>query len=446
VSARVLLVDDDGNLRRVLAHHLQTAGYDVTAKADGREALAALQGVEVDLLLTDVRMPGMDGMALLRQVRRQAPDLPVLVMTAYGTIQDAVDAMKEGAFDYLTKPVERDTLLRAVQKGLQFGDLRRENRRLRASLAEQHPLDTILGTSIAMEGVRELVRKAGPTEATVLITGESGTGKELVAKALHALSQRAAGPFVALNCAALSAELLESELFGHVRGAFTGAVADHPGKFRQAQGGTLFLDEIGDMDPRLQAKILRALQERVVDPLGSTKPVPVNVRLLAASNRDLKDAAADGTFREDLYYRLAVLTVSLPPLRDREGDALLLMKHFCRLETGGELDLAPESVRVIEAYGWPGNVRELANLCQKLAILYPRQRITPEMLPSEINGSGVVRTGSGEPGAGLWDQERAAIIRALHEHGGNRSAAARALKVPRHILLYRLKKYGLEEE
>jgi DNA-binding NtrC family response regulator len=446
VSARVLLVDDDGNLRRVLAHHLQTAGYDVTAKADGRGALEALEGVEVDLLLTDVRMPGMDGMALLREVRRLAPDLPVLVMTAYGTIQDAVDAMKEGAFDYLTKPVERDTLLRAVQKGLQFGDLRRENRRLRASLAEQHPLDTILGASAVMEGVRGLVRKAGPTEATVLITGESGTGKELVARALHALSERAGGPFVALNCAALSAELLESELFGHARGAFTGAVADHPGKFRQAQGGTLFLDEIGDMDPRLQAKILRALQERVVDPVGSTKPVPVNVRLLAASNRDLKGAAAEGSFREDLYYRLAVLTVSLPPLREREGDALLLMKHFCRQETGGELNLAPESARLIESYGWPGNVRELANLCQKLAILYPRQRITPEMLPSEIAVGGSIPAGVVEPGGGLWDQERAAIVRALREHGGNRSAAARALKVPRHILLYRLKKYGLGEE
>jgi DNA-binding NtrC family response regulator len=446
VSARILLVDDDANLRRVLAHHLETAGYEVAVKASGREALAAVEDTEVDLLLTDVRMPGMDGKALLRETRRTAPDLPVLVMTAYGTIQDAVEAMKEGAFDYLTKPIERDALLRAVQKGLQFGDLRRENRRLRASLAEQHPLDTILGASAAMEGVRDLVRKAGPTEATVLITGESGTGKELVARALHALSQRAGGPFVALNCAALSAELLESELFGHAKGAFTGAVADHPGKFRQAQGGTLFLDEIGDMDPRLQAKILRALQERVVDPVGSTRPVPVDVRLLAASNRDLKGAAADVSFREDLYYRLAVLTISLPPLREREGDVLLLMKHFCRQETGGELNLAPESLRLVQAYRWPGNVRELANLCQKLAILYPRQRVTPDMLPLEITGSGTVRAGEAGVGGGLFEQERSVIMRALREHGGNRSAAARALKVPRHILLYRLKKYGLEEE
>ncbi len=445
MSARILLVDDDANLRRILAHHLESAGHDVVSKTDGREALAALGETEIDLLLTDVRMPGMDGMALLREVRRAAPDLPVLVMTAYGTIQDAVNAMKEGAFDYLTKPVDRDTLLRAVQKALQFGDLRRENRRLRANLAEQHPLDTVLGASAVMEAVRDMVRKAGPTEATVLITGESGTGKELVARALHGLSQRSAGPFVALNCAALSPELLESELFGHAKGAFTGAVADHPGKFRQAEGGTLFLDEVGDMDPRLQAKILRALQERVVDPVGSTRPVPVNVRLLAASNRDLKARAAEGAFREDLYYRLAVITIALPPLREREGDALILMKHFCRQETGGGLDLDPESLGLIETYPWPGNVREVANLCQKLAILYPRQRITPDMLPPEIAGAGLPR-GSEDPGRGLWDQERAAIVRALRESGGNRSAAARALKVERHILLYRMKKYGLEEK
>jgi two-component system NtrC family response regulator len=381
----------------------------------------------------------------LRESRRLAPDLPVLLLTAYGTIQDAVGAMREGAFDYLTKPVDKETLLRAARKALQVGDLKRENRRLREHLELQHPLDALIGSSTAMEATRALIRKAGPTEATVLLTGESGTGKELAAKALHALSRRADGPFVALNCAALAPELLESELFGHAKGSFTGAVGEHPGKFRLAHGGTLLLDEIGDMDPRLQAKILRTLQERVVDPVGATRPVPVDVRLIAATNRDLLALVASGTFREDLYFRLAVLTIRVPPLREREGDILLLMKHFYRQEGGGDLTLAPAASALLEAYAWPGNVRELANLCQRLAILHPRQRVTEELLPLEIGGGVGAGEAEAEGGHGLWDQERAAILKALTESGGNRSAAARALKVPRHILLYRMKKYGLGE-
>ena len=440
----ILVVDDDANMRKILCHHLSQAGYVTVSASDGQEGAAVLAANAVDLLLTDVRMPRTGGMELLKEARELNPDLPVLVMTAYGTIQDAVEAMREGAFDYLTKPVDRDTLLRTIQKALQVGDLRRENRRLRENLAEQHPLEAIMGVSPAVEAMRELIRKAGPTRATVLFTGESGTGKELAARAVHALSSRSAGPFVALNCAALAPDLLESELFGHVRGAFTGAVADHSGKFRQAEGGTLFLDEIGDMDPRLQAKILRALQERVVEPVGGKGPVPVDVRLVAATHRDLLALARQGLFREDLYYRLAVLTIRVPPLRERGDDILILVKEFYRRLGGGEMEMDEKARGRLEAYPWPGNIRELQNLCQRLAVLHPRQRVTADLLPQEIMGktASLASAGQEEP-AGLWEQERAAIVKALRENGGNQSAAARALKVPRHVLLYRIRKFDI---
>ena len=444
MNPRILLVDDDANLRKILAYPLEQAGMLVFPASGGREALEGLSSVPVDLVLTDVRMPGMDGMALLAEVRRTYPDLPVLVMTAYGTIQDAVEAMRQGAFDYITKPVDRETLLRSVQRALQVGDLRRENRLLRENLAERKPLEAILGISPVVEGMKDLIRKAGPTTATVLLTGESGTGKELAARALHALSLRSKGPFVALNCAALSSDLLESELFGHAKGSFTGAVGDHPGKFRQAGGGTLFLDEIGDMELRLQAKILRALQERVVDPVGGKEPVAVDVRLVAASNRDLAALVKEGAFREDLFYRLAVIAIRVPALRERGADRMLLLKHFYRQFGGGSMELDPPAQAALESYSWPGNIREVMNLCQRLAILYPRQTVTLDLLPPEIAQRSAVPQANPQRPEGLREQERAAVIRALEACGGNRSAAARALRVPRHILLYRIKKYGLE--
>ncbi len=441
----ILLVDDDANLRRILAHHLQQAGYEAVSAGNGREGLEAMARQAVDLPIPDVRMPELDGLALIRETRNSNPDLPVIVMTAYGTIQDAVEAMRLGAFDYLTKPVDRETLLRSVQKALQMGDLRRENSRLRENLAEQHPLEAMIGASPALEAAKEMIRRAGPTEATVLLEGESGTGKEVAARAIHALSPRAGGPFVPLNCAALSSELLESELFGHVKGAFTGAVMDHPGRFRQAAGGTLFLDEIGDMEPRLQAKILRALQERVVDPVGSKAPVAVDVRLVAATHRDLRAMVREGSFREDLYYRLAVLTIRVPPVRERGEDALILLKHYYRRFGGGELELDEGAKKALSSHPWPGNIREIMNVCQRLAVLNPREKVVRDLLPAEIRLPTMAAEDpeSSERG-GLWDQERAAILRALEEQGGNRSAAARALRVPRHILLYRMKKYGLD--
>jgi two-component system NtrC family response regulator len=369
----------------------------------------------------------------------------VLLLTAYGTIQDAVAAVKAGAQDYLTKPVAQPDLLKAVEKALEVGGLRRENRRLREELAAARPLESILGESPPVSALREALAKAGPTGATVLLLGESGTGKELAARALHALSPRAPGPFVALNCAAVPPELLESQLFGHTRGAFTGAVGDRPGTFRLASGGTLFLDEIGDMAPPLQAKILRALQERVVDPVGGSAPVPVDVRVVAATHADLAQRVREGAFREDLHYRLAVVALRVPPLRERGGDLRLLFDHFYARFAGEAPEVSHEAEEALRRYPWPGNVRQLVNLCQRLAVLHPRQRVTPDLLPAELTALEAPTDGC--PGAaapGLWEVERAAIAEALERAGGNKSAAARALRIPRHVLLYRLKKFGID--
>ncbi|MGA9751710.1 MAG: sigma-54 dependent transcriptional regulator [Acidobacteriota bacterium] len=439
-ATRILMVEDDPNLRRILSYHLERLEYTVVQVADGRSALDRLAAEPFDLVVTDVRMAGMDGIELLRAIREKDPDLPVVVMTAYGTIQDAVEAMRLGAADYLTKPVERETLLLTVQKALRVSDLRKENRRLRENLQEKRPVESILGTSAPIQKLLDGIRRVAPTDATVLITGESGTGKELVARALHSLSPRVGKPFVAINCAAMPRDLLESELFGHERGAFTGATETKPGKFVQANGGTLFLDEIGDMDLSLQAKILRALQERVVDPVGSRASKAVDVRVLAATHRDLSGAVKAGAFREDLYWRLNVIPLGVPPLRERVEDVAILFSHFCRQYGGSEPKLEAAAMAILRNYRWPGNVRELQSLCQRLAILHPGQAVAPAMLPPEMRG---IEQEGGSPAEGLWGLEREAIVRALREHNGNQSAAARSLRIPRHILIYRMKKYGL---
>jgi len=442
----ILLVEDDANLRSVVTYHLEKSGYEVIGAANGKEALDVLETKTHDLILTDVRMPVMDGLKLLATLREREIETPVVVMTAYGSITDAVEAVKNGASDYLTKPVKKESLLLAVKKALKVDALTRENRRLKEQLEQKNPLQAILGTSNAIQEVVKAIERVGRTEATVLITGESGTGKELAARALHYVSTRNNKPFVAINCAALPAELMESELFGHERGAFTGAVQAKPGKFQQANGGTLFLDEIGDMAPALQAKILRALQERVVDPVGSRASVPVDVRLLTATHRNLKKKVEEGEFREDLYWRLNVIPIHMPPLRDRPEDVELLLMDFYRKYGGGEFEIEDAALKVLVSYEWPGNVRQVQNLCQRLAVLFPDQRIALDMLPSEIRGgkkTSPVQESLGENG--LWELERRAIMDALEENRGNRSAAARELKIPRHVLLYRLKKFGIDK-
>lgn len=442
IKGRILLVEDDESLRRIYAYHLTREGYAVEEAPEGHRALVLLEERPVDVVLTDVRMPGMDGRELMKVILERHSDLPVVVLTAYGTIEEAVEAMRLGAADYLTKPVEREALLLAVEKALRLRGLAQENRRLRRRLESVAPLEGLLGASSVMEGLRETIRKVAPSEATVLITGESGTGKEKVARALHALSPRRGGAFLALNCAALPKDLLESELFGFEKGAFTGALAAKPGKFLLASGGTLLLDEVGDMDLSLQAKLLRVLQERVIDPVGGRCPVPVDVRVLASTHRDLRTLVQEGRFREDLYWRLHVIPIHVPPLRDRGEDILLLFSAFYREESGRTPEVTPEAAARLRAHSWPGNVRELKALCTRLAVLHPGVPVTPDLLPPDTGGEG---GGAGEEG-GLWALERQAIVRALKDHGGNRSAAARALRIPRHVLLYRLKKFDVEPE
>ena len=435
--SRILLVEDDASLLEVLAFHLEEAGHEVAQAECGQRAVEVLRKKSVDLVLTDVRMPGMDGKDLLRIVREKDPDLPVVVMTAFGTIGDAVEAMRLGAADYLTKPITRDTLLLTVEKAARVDRLAKENKSLKEALRRQDPETAIIGTSYGLQQVMKSLRQVAPADATVLITGESGTGKELVARTLHALSPRALQPFVALNCAAVPRDLLESELFGHEKGSFTGAASSKPGKFQLADGGTLFLDEIGDMDLGLQGKILRALQERVVDPVGARASVPVDVRVVSATHRDLAAATKAGTFREDLYWRLNVIPIHVPPLRERAEDIPLLLRHFYRRFGVGEIQVSREALELLGNYGWPGNIRELQNLCQRLAILHPGEEITPSILSPFL-------ALDEEMQPGLWGVEREAILRALRSSGGNLSRAARLLKIPRHILRYRMKKHHIE--
>jgi two-component system NtrC family response regulator len=403
------------------------------------------------LVITDLQMPGQSGLEVLEQVKAVDAETLVIVITAYGTIEQAVVAMKKGAHDFLTKPVSRDALLLAVGKIAALHGLREENRRLREQLGEQVEFDHLIGNSDAMQEVLEIVRRAAPSEASVLITGESGTGKELVARAIHHASDRRQAAFVVVNCAAIPADLLESELFGHVRGAFTGAVADRAGKFERAHGGTLFLDEVGELPAALQPKLLRALQEHEIDPVGG-QPRHIDVRVVAATNRNIEAALATGQFREDLYYRLAVITVELPPLRARRNDIPLLMQHFLGKYSDGNVPLSDAALALLVRYDWPGNVRELENTVQRMVVLRRGDRLDVADLPDKIRGSqlatmerpsAVVQLP--DDGYSLEVLEREVVLQALERNGWNQSRAAMFLRIPRHVLLYRMEKYGIHK-
>ena len=447
----ILVIDDDASLRRVTEYHLQQAGYRVLTAGDGREGVRLFQQERPLLVITDLQMPGQSGLEVLEQVKALDAETLVIVITAYGTIEQAVAAMKKGAHDFLTKPISRDALLLAVGKIAALHNLREENRRLREQLGEQVEFDHLIGNSDAMREVLEIVRRAAPSEASVLLTGESGTGKELVARAIHHASDRRQAAFVAVNCAAIPADLLESELFGHVRGAFTGAVADRAGKFERAHGGTLFLDEVGELPAALQPKLLRALQEHEIDPVGG-QPRHIDVRVVAATNRNIEAALASGQFREDLYYRLAVITVELPPLRARRNDIPLLIQHFLRKYSDGNLPVSDAALALLGRYDWPGNVRELENSVQRMVVLRRGDRLEVADLPDKIRGSqpvtgerasGVVRLP--DEGYSLEVLEREVVLQALERNGWNQSRAAMFLRIPRHVLLYRMEKYGIHK-
>lgn len=450
MAIRVLLADDDAALRRVIQFKLKQRGYEVTVAEDGRQALDLLTGGRFDLLLSDMKMPRMDGIELLGQAKSLQPGLEVILITAYADISQAVQAVKLGAFDYLTKPFEDEQLFVAIDKALKFKKLEDENRLLKGRLRDKAFFDNVVGVSSPFKALMALVDKTAPTDATILLSGESGTGKEVIARTIHYKSMRSDGAFVAVNCAAIPRDLIESELFGHVRGAFTGAIRDKKGKFELADSGTLLLDEISELSIELQAKLLRVIQERVIEPIGSEKPIEVDVRLIAATNVNLKERTAAGQFREDLFYRLNVIPVHVPSLRERPEDIPILVKEFLRkFGKDAEVTVSPELMDIFRRHHWPGNIRELENFIERLVILRSSNQLTPEDLPDDFGARDASsrETATSETGRLTFHEaEKNLIVDALHRTGWNRTRAARRLNIPRHVLVYRMKKYGISRD
>lgn len=447
MSEQILLIDDDASLRRVIEFTLEQAGYPLLTASSGEEGLRLFRQHRPTLVITDVQMPGISGYQVLEQVLAEEPSTLVMIITAFSTVEQAVAAMKSGAHDYLTKPFSGDQLRIAVARAFEFHQLQRENSQLKDVLAQHNTAKTMIGESPEMHQLLEQVNKIAPTAATVLINGESGTGKELIAQRLHQLSSRCNQPFIAVNCAAIPKDLLESELFGHVKGAFTGAVKDHRGKFVLADGGTIFLDEIGELPLDLQPKLLRALQEQHIEPVGG-RPQIVDVRVVAATNRDLLQAVQEGLFREDLYYRLAVIPLTLAPLRQRRDDIPLLLSHFVAQHPGGRgVTLSAALVEALKGYHWPGNVREVQNAVEQMLILRQGDQLDLDNLPSHIRQPSVPTDKVlilPDEGYSLEALEREAVLQALQHCHGNKTRAAAFLRIPRHTLLYRLEKYSIE--
>jgi two-component system response regulator HydG len=439
-GSRILLVEDDPEMLDLVREHLEGEGHTVTALGRGTEAIARIKAEEFDIVLTDLRLPDVDGMEILRACREARPGIPVVLITAFGTIETAIQAIRDGAYDFITKPFTLDEIGLLVGKAWEAQRLREENRRLREEVADRYRLHNLLGRSPTMQTVFGLIRQAAPSGVNVLITGESGTGKELVAKALHFNSPRAERPFLPINCAAVPANLLESELFGHVKGAFTGAVGSRRGLFREANGGTLFLDEIGDMAPELQAKLLRSIEDRSVRPVGSDQAVPLDVRLIAATNQDLPARIRTGQFREDLYYRLAVIPIHLPPLRSRKDDIPLLADHFLHRAVATTdkpiLGFTPEAMAALLRHAWPGNVRELENVVERAVALTTNGQIDPQAL---LLDAGLI-TGTGPALAQLTKRPTLReltdeyVTLVLQEAGGDKARAAEILGISKRTL------------
>lgn len=445
MAIEILLADDDAGLRKVLEFKLRKQGYQVTAVANGAEALEALKKHRFDLILSDMKMPRVTGLELLQPARRIQPDIEVILITAFAEVSQAVQAVKAGAIDYLTKPFEDDQLFVAIDKAMQFRLLQSENKQLREQLTQHRDTDNMVGISTPFKELMVLVDKIAPTDATVLLTGESGSGKELFARAIHNRSSRAKNSLTAVNCAAIPRDLVESELFGHVRGAFTGAVKDKKGKFVLADSGTLFLDEVSELNIELQAKLLRVIQERVVEPVGSEDKIEIDIRLLAATNVDLNRRVKEGTFREDLFYRLNVIPLEIPPLRKRTEDIPILVKEFAGRFSGTDnLSIEPQLIERLQSHHWPGNIRELENLVERMVILRKSDSLTVDDLPQDFakkaTAANVVTTNEHRS---LRGAEKELILNALDHCGGNKSKTAAYLQIPRHVLIYRMKKYDI---
>jgi two-component system response regulator HydG len=448
--ARILVVDDEESHRIMLRAVLQEEGYQVAEAADGPDAIRAVEQEPFDLILLDIRMTTMDGIETLTEIRKVSPFVPVLMMTAYASVKTAVEALKAGAFEYLTKPLDIEELKILMEKALEHYHLREENLALRERLGDRFDFSKIIGKSEKMKELFDLLAQVAPTDATVLILGESGTGKELVANAIHHNSPRATQPFIKVACAALPETLLESELFGHEKGAFTGAIARKEGRFQLAHRGAILLDEVGEMSATTQAKILRVLQEKEFEPLGSTRVVKVDVRVIAATNKDLEKEIREGRFREDLFYRLNVVPVSLPPLRERKEDIPALASHFLsiyREKNKKELrEISGKALDLLVRYDWPGNIRELENCIERAVVIARGEIIAPADLPPQIQALSSEKEDSEvrfPSGISLQEVEKALILRTLEDTGGNRSRAAEILGINRRTLQMKLKEYGM---
>jgi DNA-binding NtrC family response regulator len=445
-QSRVMVVDDDAETLALLREVVAKEGYQVEIAEDAETALRRLGEWQPDLVITDIHMPGMDGLALLAAVREKAPDILVILLTAYGSLKTAVDAIKAGAFDYLSKPFVVDDIRLVVRRALEHKKLLRENRSLRDQLRERYRFDHLVGSSPGMVEVYKLVARVADSDSTVLIQGESGTGKELIARAIHANSARSGGPFVAIDTGSLAETLLESELFGHERGAFTGAVATKKGLLEQAHLGTCFLDEIADLSPVMQSKLLRSLQEREIRRVGSETARAIDVRIIAASKKELKPLVEAGTFREDLYYRLEVVTIVLPPLRDRVEDIPLLSQYFVdkygRTKERPVTGLSPETIPLLTRYAWPGNVRELEHVIERAIALTPHPIVTPEDLPEAIRAATVHDNARARGWGTLENVEKDYIQRVLEAHQHDHGQAAAILGIHRKTLLRKLRQYG----
>ncbi|MBZ5510288.1 MAG: sigma-54 dependent transcriptional regulator [Acidobacteriia bacterium] len=454
MSARavILVVDDDAGQRRLVEFWLQEEGYATVTANDGVAGFQAFEQHAPSLVIADIRMPGMSGLDLLNRIKAVSAEAPVILITAFGTVTDAVEAMKLGAADYVLKPLNADELKVTVRRTLERQQLVDENRYLRDLAGSSFRFDNMVAQSRKMRNVLEIAGQVARRDSTVLLSGESGTGKELLAKALHQNSLRAGKPFITVNCGALPETLAESELFGHRKGSFTGATADKAGKFETANEGTVFLDEVGDLPLTLQVKLLRVIQEREIDKIGNPRPIKVNVRIVAASNRNLKNLVEDGQFRDDLYYRLSVVTIDIPPLRERREDIPLLVQHFLQ-KFRSRYDLpavtaSDEAMEKFSQYGWPGNVRELENVIERLVVLGKTDVIREEDLPPEMrrSESRIASIGLKLPddGIDLEGVERELLLRALEKYAWNRTQAAKYLNISRKTLIYRMEKFGLQ--
>ncbi len=449
----ILIVEDEAKMRRLLELQLAEEGFVAQSAPDAEIGLQMLSKQPYDLIVTDFKLPGMTGLEFLQAVKRTNANIPVIIMTAYGTVESAVGAMKAGASDYVLKPFSLAELVLVIRKELDATKLREENRSLREALGVKYKYDNIIAQSNKMQAVLQLVERVAPTNATVLVGGESGVGKDLIARAIHHHSQRASGPFIKINSTAIPENLLESELFGYEKGAFTGATTSKPGKFELADKGTLFLDEIGDIPPATQVKLLRVLQEREFERLGGTKTLKVDVRLIAATNRDLRAALEEGTFREDLYYRLNVVAIDIPPLREHKEDiptlaAFFLQKYAREMQKPVEQKITPAAMRLLVDFHWPGNVRELENVIQRAVTLSAGPHIDVADIQIDVPAARAIAGGSNHflpHGMSLDQWEEEAIREALRAASGNKSQAARVLGLSRNALRYRLSKMGVED-